>query len=171
MLRHFQKSLECFPFSRISPEASLRIYAMEFREPPLIERRFDQEADAATVIESAREFANTDCAFQLECHWDLWQYETEWQLTPAPVNITCFGPEFDGDYGEHIRVELGTDALFLPDFTIPGSATPVRSNIRSLLHLVSDFERILPVSKKTIWSESGENLAERLQAAASASSS
>jgi hypothetical protein len=131
MLRHFQRVLECFPYSRISPEAALRIYAIEFKEPPLMERRFDQDAEASLVIDAAREFANDDCAFQLECQWDLWQFDSEWSLTPAPVSMTCFGPEFDSDYGEQIRIEIGTDALFLPDLSLPGSATPVRSNIRS----------------------------------------
>ncbi len=37
-----------------------------------------------------------------------------------------------------------------------------QSNLRSLLHLVSDVERNIPLERRRIWSESGVNFAELL---------
>ena len=41
----------------------------------------------------------------------------------------------------------------------------VRSNIRSLLHLVHTLDDALAVDRRQLWSESGVNFAERLQSA------
>jgi hypothetical protein len=40
-----------------------------------------------------------------------------------------------------------------------------RSNIRSLLHLVRELDGALNAESRKLWTESGENFAERLQAA------
>ena len=45
---------------------------------------------------------------------------------------------------------------------VEGSLRMGQSNLRSLLHLVSDIEKRLPVQRRSIWSESGVNFAELL---------
>jgi hypothetical protein len=164
MLRHYQKVLERFPFSKLAPGLTLRVYAIEFAEPPALERRFEADADLEEVLRSAEEFRNPDCAYMLDAKWDLWQHEGDWRLGPSPVAITCFGPEFPSEYGEQLRVDAGAEALFLPDSEAPMGFRAVESNIRSLLHLNQDLRSALPVEKLLLWSESGENLAERLEA-------
>jgi hypothetical protein len=42
-----------------------------------------------------------------------------------------------------------------------------QSNIKSLLKLVHDLDDVLSVSKRRLWTESGENFAEKLQEALS----
>ncbi|MBM3814214.1 MAG: hypothetical protein FJW20_21530 [Acidimicrobiia bacterium] len=163
MLRHFEKALWCFPFSRLRGEAILRIHALEFAEPPILERLFERETTAQDLVEAAREFQHADCAYQLECWWDIWQLEQEWKLQPCRVIVTCFGPLFESEWGEQIQFEFGVHSQFLPAATDAGSMTALRSNIRSLLHLAEEIEERIPVSKRTLWSESGENLAEQLQ--------
>jgi len=165
LLRHMQKALSCFPFSRLRPEALLRIHALEFAEPPLFERRFEEDTESDQVIAAASDFVHADCAYQLECWWDIMQLERDWKLAPAKVTITCFGPLFPSEWGEQLQIEFGHDTPFMPDKRDAASLVAVRSNIRSLLHLAEEIGRNLPVEKHTLWSETGQNLAQQLQAA------
>jgi hypothetical protein len=163
MLRHFEKALNRFPFSRLAPGLTLRVYAIKFAEPPALEQRFDGEFSAADITASASEFAHADCACMVEARWDLWQYAGGWKLKPSPVTLICHGPEFPTDYGEHLLVDAGSDDLFLPAAEAPGGYRAIESNIRSLLRLSAEFREALPVEKALLWSESGEKLADRLE--------
>jgi len=166
MLRHFEKLLGKFPFSTMSPAGPvLRVYALEFVEPPLLERRFDWDADIGTVIAAAKEFQNADCGYLLEAYWDLWQYTNSWKLTPSAVRLACFGTAFENDLGDHLRIECGLDADFLPRPHIPESAGKTQSNVRSLLRLAHELDDLLPLGKRLLQTESGENFADRLKAA------
>lgn len=169
MLRHFEKLLRKFPFSPNSPApVELRIYVQQFSEPPLIERVFDRlTKDLDDVIAASREFENADSGYIVEGYWDLWRYDPEWKLTPAPVSLACYGPLFENDLGDHLRIEFGNDADFLPQPETPGSSRKVESNIRGLLRLVHELDDTLPTENRRLWSESGENFADRLAEALS----
>jgi hypothetical protein len=167
MLRHFAVMLGKFPFSRLSPRAAVRIYALEEIEPPVIERDFAGLLDLDEVIRTMREFQNRDCAFHLETFWDIWQFETDWKLQSAPVTLSCYAPLFPSELGEQLRIDFGLDANFLPRPDVPAGLTTIRHNIRGLLHLVRDLDASFPVDKRLLWSESGGNFAERLEAALS----
>ena len=163
MLRHFGELLRVFPFSRLRPGiVALRIYAIEFAEPALLEQAFAAEADAETVIGQAEEFQAPDCASLVDGWWELWRYQGGWQLAPAPVVLTCFGPQFDNEVGDHLRIELGPEALFLPAEGVPQAARKAQSNLRGILRLARDIRKRLPVERQSLWAESGENFAERL---------
>ena len=168
MLAHFDKLLRRFPYSKMTPGALLKVYALELVEPAALERRFEDVVDPKALIQTAREMQNADCAYLVETCWDLWEYDAGWKLAPSRVMLACFGPLFPSEMGEQIRLEVGIDGQFLPDPERECGLTPLRSNIRSLLHLASDVESALPVEKNALWSESGENLAERLKEALSA---
>ncbi len=158
----FEVALSQFPFSRLAPAATLRVHAIAFSEPPLLEQRFEQETEAADIVDAAHDFENADCAYLIETAWDLLQYERrDWRLRPAPVTITCFAPEFETEYGDQIRVEFGPDSLYMPDED--SNLFAIQSNIRSLLRYAEDLRAALPVEKALLWSESGGNLAERLR--------
>ena len=168
MLEHFEVLLRTFPFSPLSPGISaLKVYAIELIEPPLVEHYFAEPAQAGAAIEMARAFQNSDCLYQINGGWDLWQFEAGWKLAPSPVSLLCFGPLFQNEVGDHLRVELGVDWHFLPQPGIRRSATMIQSNIRGLLRLVHECDVSLAVEKRMLWSESGENFADRLQAALS----
>jgi hypothetical protein len=163
ILSQFEELLTLFPFSKLSKHGQVvRVYAIEQAEPPLIEREFPNGAAAGAIIDSAREFLQPDCSIQLEGFWDLWQFDGEWKLAPAAVTLCAFGPDFDNDLGDQLRIEFGLDSRFLPQPQIPQSVNMVQSNIRSLLHLVSDVERELDLERRQLWSESGVNFAEVL---------
>ena len=84
---------------------------------------------------------------------------------PAPGPPVCYGPAFDTETGEPLRIEFGLDALFLPIAGIEGSLRMGQSNLKSLLHLVKDLERVLDIESRQVWSESGANFAEVLRTA------
>jgi len=164
MPHFFEQVLQTFPFSRLNRVPSLlRVYAVEYAEPALYEQMFPPIPDPAAVVAAARPYLNPDCCLELESAWDLWQRAEDWALAPARVLVHCRGPEFASDAGEHIWIFCGIDSLFLPDPNLPGSAHFAESNVRSLLKLSHDLDAALPVEKRLLWTESGENFAERLE--------
>jgi hypothetical protein len=166
MLRHYERMLRSFPFSRLSQTGVvLRINAVSESEPPVFEQPFENPPDVEAVITAARQFTTEDCVVQLEAKWDLWQFDKEWELRPAPVTLSCTGPGYPADEREHLNIDFGLDAHFLPQRDLPNHLFMARSNIRSLLHLISELDRTLTIESKRLWSESGENFAERLQSA------
>jgi hypothetical protein len=119
------------------------------------------------------------------------QADEEWELAPSRVALCCFGPEFnqipsgfpdsrdtqqtpviafpnpaeDAALGCALEIEFGIDANFLPQPDLPDSPRMIESNIKSLLKLVHDLDDALPVETRRLWSESGENFAEKLHQA------
>jgi hypothetical protein len=163
MLSHFEKALLQFPFSRLRPQAVLRVFALEFAEPALLEHVFGPGSEAGDIVQAAGEFTNPDCAYPLECYWDVLQPDgSEWKLLPAAVVITCFGPMFESEWGEQIQFEFGQDSPFLPQDRSAPALRASQENIRSLLRLAKLIEQHLPVDKKVLWNDSGESLAELL---------
>jgi hypothetical protein len=163
MLRHFIAMLEVFPFSKLARRGPLlRVYAIDYAEPPLLEREFAPGTPPEMIVEAAREFMHEDCTCQVETFWDLWQHDQEWKLEPAAITLACFGPGFENETKDHLRIEFGLDARFLPQPNIAGSARLVQSNIRSLLHLVGELKQSLNLERQQLWSESGVNFAELL---------
>ncbi len=163
MLRHFEELLRLFPFSHLRPGiGSLRVYAIEDREPALLERSFTEAVEPGAVAELCREFENPDCAYVVDGWWELWRYEADWQLRPSPVVLTCFGPDFDSDLGDNLRLDLGLESDFLPQPGAPQSTQKAKSNLAGLVRLAREIEAAMPVERRSLWSESGENFADRL---------
>ncbi len=163
MLSRFETVLAQFPFSKLGSRGPLlRVRAIEAAEPPLLEKEYLPGTAVGNLIAEAGEFAHEDCCVEVEAAWDLWQFDGEWKLAPAPVTLLCLGPDFENETGDQVRIEFGLDSRFLPIEGVEGSARMGQSNLRSLLHLVSDIERAVPVAKRNLWSESGVNFAELL---------
>ena len=167
MLRHYEKLIRLFPYSKLSRGAStLRVHAVSAVEPPVFEKSFDDPPSVDDVLTAIREFASADSGLFFDTRWDLWQYEDkDWRVAPARVTLCGFAPEFDSGVDDHIRVEFGIDTHFLPQADLPNYLFMARSNVRSLLHLVHELDRGFPVDDRRLWTESGENFAESLQAA------
>jgi hypothetical protein len=163
MLRHFEKFVNQFPFSKLATRGPvLRVYAILHAEPPVEEREFDPGAAAAHIIAAAREFAHEDCCVEIDAAWDLWVYHGEWKLQPAAVTLACYGPRFEGEEAGQLSIDFGLDTLFLPNPSIQASLRMGQSNLRSLLHLVGEIDKALPLESRQLWSESGANFAELL---------
>ena len=173
-LRHFETLLRLFPFSqREQPQSTICIEAIDATEPPLLERPVNGPVDVSEVLTILRDYTGDDVAYRLESWWDLWQFDNDWLLVPVRVALACFGPEFDNGTGaspadqEDLRIDFGLDSHYLPQSEIPGEARLTESNIKSLLRLVHELDSQLPVLRRKLETESGENFADRLQQALS----
>ena len=169
-LRHFEKLLRLVPFSqREQPQSTVSIHAVDSTEPPLLERPVNGPLDVSEILPIFREYEGEDLAYILESWWDLWIFEGDWKLSPTHIELACFGPEFDNgtdreaNEQEDFRIDFGVDTHYLPRTEIPGSAKLIESNIKSLLRLVHELDSSLPVAKRKLETESGENFADRLQ--------
>lgn len=166
LLRHFEKMLGAFPFSKLAARGpELRIYAIEHLEPPQFEREFPPGSDPRDLIAAAREFMQDDCVAEVDAAWDLFQYDGDWKLLPAGVILSCFGPRFENEIGDHLRIDFGNDARFLPNPAIEGAIHMGESNLKSLVHLIHEIERVLSLERRQLWSESGESPAESIMKA------
>lgn len=168
--RYFEKILTMFPFSqREQPQSLLTIQGVSVTEPPLLERPLNGPVQLADVLEAMQDYQGDDVAYRLESWWDLWQFSGEdWQIMPARVAICAFGPTFDAGGSlavseqEDLRIDFGVDTAFVPDPELVGSGRLIESNIKSLLHLVRQVEETLPIERRVLETESGENFAEKL---------
>ena len=165
-LGHFEELLRVFPFSAMRPGIdTLKVYALEFAEPPVLEHAFSGAPDVETVAALCREFDHPDCAYTVEGWWELFQYHNGWRLTPSRVSLTCFGPQFENDSDDHLRIDFGPETHYLPKPRLPDSARAVHSNLTGVLRLARDLEAALPVAMKSLWSESEEDFTTRLESA------
>jgi hypothetical protein len=162
----YEKVLKLFPISRLAPRVTARVTAISHAEPFLKEQSYLGEDSLAQWGRELREWSTADLCVEAETAWDLWQKEPDgWRLAPAAVVLLGYGPEFERDQEEQIRIEFGLEDRFLPDAEEgERSLRFVESNVRSLLQLVHDIEKALPGARRRLWSESGGNFAERLQA-------
>lgn len=167
VLHQFQKMVERFPISKLARRGPvLRVYAIRRAEPPLLEREFPPDTEIGAIVDAAREFMQPDSACEIDTYWDLWVYESnDWKLGPAPATLICYGPEFEHDEDDHLRIEFGPDARFLPMPGVEGGLRMGQFNLKSLLYLVGDLERGLDLEKRRVWSESGANFADVLRQA------
>jgi hypothetical protein len=169
-LRYFEKLLRLFPFSqREQGQSTISVEAVSSQEPPLLERPVNGPMDVDEAMQIFAGYSGDDVSYILESWWDLWQFTGDWVLAPAPVALSCFGPEFDNGADPHVadqedlRIDFGVDAYFLPTQEIAGGKNLLASNIRSLLRLVHELDSALPVRKRKLETETGENFADRLQ--------
>jgi hypothetical protein len=161
LLRHFEKVLSVFPFSKLTARGpEVRVYAIEQLEPAQLERDFPPDTDPAELIAAVREFMHEDSLAEVETAWDLFQYDGSWKLAPTGVTLSCFGRQFENEIGDQIRLDFGHDARYLPDASAEGGLKAGESNLRSLVHLVHEIEKILPMERRQLWSDSGESPAE-----------
>ena len=169
-LRHFETLLRLFPFSqREQPQSTLSIMAVSVNEPPLLEKPYNGPFEQSDILAALRDYKGEDVAYSLETWWDLWQLDVDWELVPARVTLSCFGPDFDNGteresgQQEDLRIDFGVDTYFLPLLNVPGAGKLIESNVRSLLRLVHELDTKLPVEMRRLETESGENFAERLE--------
>ena len=170
-LQHFEKMLRLFPFSqREQPESVLSIQGIDTTEPPLLERALNGPLEVDALMAAFRDYEGEDVAYTVESWWDLWQFDEDWHLQPVRVALSCFGPAFDNGTEreataqEDLCIDFGPDSHFLPQEEAPETMKLIESNIKSLLRLVHELDLSLPVEKRRLETESGENFADRLQA-------
>lgn len=170
MLPRMLEVLRHFPFSESrSGVQYASVQPVDWGEPTL----FEEALPGATGEEAAAtlaEYAQPDCALSMEAYWDLWVLDTEtkeWVLRPEKVVFTAQGLEFDeGAFADrgHILIDFGLDFPFLHEGVELNAedALRVKANVAALIEFTHRVERNCNTTGRVLWSESEENLAQKL---------
>lgn len=174
MLPRMHSVLRQFPASESQPGIGyVAVHSVSWNEPMVFEQEFEFNADADHAIQLANESLHADNAFEFVAAWDLWVPVTEgeldqkWALAPQPVRFFAYGKEFDeGSYQEdgHIQVDFGLDTPFLhEDLDLdPAVASRIKQNVQKLVLFTQSVEKNCGIAGRVLWSESDENLAQKL---------
>lgn len=174
MLPRLLSVLKQFPFSAERAGVGyLAVRSVSWEEPIVFEQTFDDRATPEQALALAAEFLHEDNAYEIDVLWDLWVPEKEgdldetWVLRPQTVKFIAFGTEFDDaafQQNGHIQVDFGLDAPFLfeeADFT-PSLEQRIKANVQKLVGFTSAVEQNCGISGRVLWSESEDNLAQKL---------
>ena len=166
--------LKQFPFSADRPGIGyLGIRSISWDQPIIFQETFDYRADPERALQLASEFLHEDNAYELEVLWDLWvptqegDLDETWTLRPQAVKIIAFGTQFEQrtfQENGHIQVDFGLDAPFLyeeADYTSVLEQR-IKANVQKLVAFTSAVEKNCGVSGRILWSESEDNLAQKL---------
>jgi len=160
-----------FPFSAQQPGISyVALHPVSWNEPTIFEERFRVGIPPEEAVQIAADLLHEDYAYLFEAHWDLWSLsETteQWALQASQVKFIVHGLEFDDGVFEqegHIQIDFGIDTPFLQEQVklTPEAEAKVRANVQKLVEFTSAVEKNSGASARLLWSESEENLAQKL---------
>jgi hypothetical protein len=152
-------------------------YPISWSETPFYQRTYGpKETEAAATqaaVAEATASLHDDFAYEFEVFWELWVAQAAadgdpiWTREPSIVRITGFGPYFDrGAYEQngHIRVDFGPDTPFLEEEVELDhrGAERVKQNLQKIVDFTAAVEKKCGISSRLLWSESGENLSQKL---------
>jgi hypothetical protein len=171
MLPRMVELLRHFPFSESRGGVQYAsVQPVNWGEPTLFEESFSPGVTAEEAAEALREYAQPDFALSLEAYWDLWVLGAEsheWVLRPEKVIFTAQGLEFDeGAFAEsgHVLIDFGLDFPFLHEGVdlSADDALRVKANVAALIEFTHRVEHNCNTTGRVLWSESEENLAQKL---------
>ena len=152
-------------------------YPISWNEPPFYQRIYEedevQESVPERAVAEATEILHDDFAYEFELKWDLWVAETvggldpTWKQEPVVVRVVGFGPQFDeGAYEQNgqVRVDFGLDTPFLLEEIDLDQvdAEYIKRNVQKLVEVTNLIQENCGISSRLLWSDSGENLAQKL---------
>ena len=174
MMPRMLSVLKQFPFSsQRSGIGHVAVHSISWDQPVVFEQTFDFRADPEHALALAGELLHEDNAYEVEAMWDLWvpieegDLDTTWELRPQTVKFTAFGSKFeDATYQQngHIQVDFGLDTPFLyeeVEFT-EAVERRIKANVHKLVTFTNDVEKNCGISGRVLWSESEDNLAQKL---------
>jgi len=174
MLPRLLSVLRQFPFSTEHGGVGyLAIRSISWDQPIIFQETFDGRVEPERALAIAGEFLHEDNAYELDVLWDLWvpvqdgDLDETWVLRPQTVKFIVFGITFeDATFRQngHIQVDFGLDAPFLfeeADFTNTLEQR-IKSNVQKLVSFTSAVEQNCGISGRVLWSESEDNLAQKL---------
>jgi hypothetical protein len=171
MLPHILAVLQQFPFSAQRPGiTSTAVQPVSWSEATVLERRFTPGIEPEGAVTVAADLVHDDYAYILGAYWDLWTPDetgSQWLIVPAPVRFIAQGEEFDeGTYEQtgHVQVDFGLDSPFLQEniSLTEENQVKVRANVSKLVEFTMKAEKNTRASARLLWSESEENLAQKL---------
>jgi hypothetical protein len=152
-------------------------YPISWNEAPVYQRIYEEdevkESAPEQAVAEATAILHDDFAYEFELKWDLWVPETVggldpiWKQEPVKVHVVGFGPQFDeGVYEQNgqVRVDFGLDTPFLlEDMQLDQvGAEYVKRNVQKLVEVTNAIQENCGISSRLLWSDSGENLAQKL---------
>jgi hypothetical protein len=171
MLPQAMTVMRQFEFSVQKPGITyLALHPVSWNEPTILERRFEPGISPEEAVLIAADLLHEDYAYVFEASWNLWTFDEqrkEWLLQPSQVRFEVNGEEFEESaYRQegHIQVELGLDSLFLQEEVqlTQEAEQRLRANVKKLVDFVSKVEKNSGASRRLLWSEAEENLAQKL---------
>jgi hypothetical protein len=171
MLPYTLAVLQQFPFSAERPGITyLAVQPVSWNEASILERRFVPGVDPVEAIAMAADLIHDDYAYTFDAYWDLWTPDesgNEWKLIPSPVKFIMQGEEFDDATAQqtgHIEIDFGLDAPFLQESVALTEETQVkvRDNVSKLVEFTVKAQQNTRATSRLLWSESEENLAQKL---------
>jgi hypothetical protein len=171
MLPHILAVLQQFPFSAQRPGVTYAaVQPVSWSEATVLERRFTPGIGPEEAVTLAADLVHDDYAYILDAHWDLWTPDvtgSDWSMVPVPVKFIAQGEEFDdGAYEQtgHIQIDFGLDSPFLQENLSLTEETQVkvRANVSKLVEFTMKAEKNTRATARLLWSESEENLAQKL---------
>jgi hypothetical protein len=163
--------LRNFPFSATRPGVTyLAVHPVSWNEPSVLEQRFAIGISPEQAAGVAMELLHEDYAFVFEAYWDLWspaEQDGAWVEVPTLVRFIAQGAQFeDGAAAEtgHIQVDFGLDTPFLhEELALTAQAEQsVKANVQKLVQFTAAAEKNAEATGRLLWSESEENLAQKL---------
>lgn len=160
-----------FPFSQSAPGITyFALHPVSWSEPTIFEQRFRPGASPEEAILIASDLLHDDYAYVFEAHWDLWTPQGpdgKWTLLPSPVRLIVRGEEFEERESEtqgEVQLDFGLDTSFLHEELqlTEEVESRVRANVQMLVDFINRIEKSGIASTRLLWSESGENLAQKL---------
>lgn len=171
MLPHALEVMRHFPFSEQRPGiTSIALHPVSWNEATVLEESFRTGISPEQAALIASDLLHEDYAYVFDTHWDLWVRSSDggpWKPQPQPVKFIAHGLEFeDGVFEQegHVQVDLGPDVPFLHEELQLTSETEshVRDNVQKLVDFTNAVEKNSGARGRLLWSESEENLAQKL---------
>ena len=139
LLERFGTFLATVPFSDKMPGfTQLTVRAVNAAEIPILEQDLRQmPLDVASILEIAQEHLNADCAYEVNCYWDLSIFDAasgKWTVEPQPLEISCYAEEYDDQVWReagHVQVNFGFEHLFTGHSGLLGFGRELRAPAQS----------------------------------------
>lgn len=163
--------LRQFPFSPAQGGVTyVAIHPVSWNEPTVLERRFRPGVPPEEAAGVAADLLHSDYAYVFDAYWDLWSAPDSgdiWVLEPTLVRFIAQGTVFEEGVAEetgHIQIDFGLDTSFLHEELSLTAETEqrVRSNVYKLVEFTAKVEKNAGATGRLLWSESEENLAQKL---------
>ena len=171
MLPHALAVLQQFPFSAQRPGITyVAVQPISWDEATVLERRFSPGIGAEEALSAAADLIHEDYAYTFDAYWDLWTPDeggNQWRLMPSMVKFVVQGEDFEEGAQEQtgqIQIDFGLDSPFLLETLELTDETrgKVRDNVAKLVEFTVKAEKNTRASGRLLWSESEENLAQKL---------
>ena len=170
-LAHGAAAMRQLPFSALLPGiTSVAVHPISWGEATILEEHFRPGISPEEAVTIAAGLPHDDYAYVFDANWDLWSPlvpQGEWTLRPSVVRFIVRGDEFEeaeSDTQGQVQVDFGLDAPFLyEELQLSEEVeTRVRNNVQKLVDFTASAEKNSGAKTRLLWSESEENLAQKL---------